>query len=110
MLPSDGASALRGGKIDVDEYGEPIFGDHILMLFNADHAKTIPFEFPPLESGAAWERLFDTALPGKRAGEVTASEYNLQPCSVAVFRSPVDQTDTETRPPESVDVPLPAPH
>jgi isoamylase len=83
---------LVGGRIDVDEYGEPIIGDHVLMLFNADHASTIPFTLPPVASGQFWERVVDTALPAggmNEPEEVRGSTYDLQKCSVAVFRSPV---------------------
>jgi glycogen operon protein len=37
---------LLGGDIDVDDRGEAIRGDTILLLFNADHANTIPFALP----------------------------------------------------------------
>ncbi len=85
---------LVGGRIDVDEYGEPIIADHILMMFNADHASTISFSLPPVESGEYWHRLFDTAVELEDAEledgeEIKASSYQLQPVSVALFHSPV---------------------
>ena len=80
---------LRGGRIDVDEYGEPIIGDHILILFNADHTLKIPFNLPPIETGEPWQRLFDTAIDEPDGEPIKASTYDLQPVSVAVFRSPV---------------------
>ena len=86
---------LCGGKIDVDEYGEPIFADHILLLFNADHANEISFTLPALANGEPWERLFDTAfISGDEETELT-SAYTLQPCSVTVMRSPVNKASVE---------------
>ena len=80
---------LRGGRIDVNEYGEPIIGDHILVLYNADHTLNIPFNLPPIETGEPWQRLFDTAIDEPDGEPIKASTYDLQPVSVAVFRSPV---------------------
>jgi isoamylase len=80
---------LRGGRIDVNEYGEPIIGDHILMLFNADHSLTIPFNLPPIETGEPWHRLFDTAANVENGEPIKTSAYELQPVSVVVFYSPV---------------------
>jgi glycogen operon protein len=79
---------LYGGKIDVDDHGEWIRGDNILMLFNADHANTIPFVLPvPDEQGEPWELIFDTAQEDID-GEVSLGQsYPLQPCSVVVLRS-----------------------
>ncbi len=84
---------LAGGKIDVDEYGDPIIGDPILILFNADHAVEIPFTMPMVETGEPWKRVFDTALEDDADGEdgtpIEGSVYRLAPCSMAVFFSPV---------------------
>ncbi|MGV3485105.1 MAG: glycogen debranching protein GlgX [Planctomycetaceae bacterium] len=82
---------LCGGKIDNDEYGEPIIGDHILMLFNADHATQIDFVLPAVESGAPWTRVFDTALPDDPEVAINGSKYSLQPCSIVVFKSAVEE-------------------
>lgn len=83
---------LVGGRIDVNDYGEPIIGDHVLLLFNADHGVTIPFTLPPVATGGFWQRVIDTALPAGGIGEpkeIRVSTYDLQRCSVAVFRSHV---------------------
>lgn len=48
--------------VDNDEYGEPIIGDHVVILFNADHANEIPFALPELAGENDWECLFDTAI------------------------------------------------
>ncbi len=47
---------LFGENVDVDSHGESINGDTILILFNADHAQTIPFHLPPTGSGNAGTR------------------------------------------------------
>jgi glycogen operon protein len=91
---------LMGGRIDVDEYGEPIIGGHMLILFNADHVQQIPFALPTINEATPWERLFDTAQgfvdaahrvePGEDVS--AAGAYKLEACSVAVFRAAaVDQ-------------------
>jgi glycogen operon protein len=89
---------IAGGKIDVDEYGDTIVGDFLLILFNADHAVEIPFTLPRVETGEPWTRLFDTALEGPIEGEsveVTESVYRLQPCSLVVFTSPVPEVEEQ---------------
>jgi isoamylase len=85
---------LVGGHIDVDEYGTPIIGDHLLILFNADHATEIPFALPKLSADCGhWERLFDTALdqidaePPKAKGVEILDSYKVLPCSMVVFRA-----------------------
>ncbi|HMO84173.1 MAG TPA: hypothetical protein PKC18_04545, partial [Lacipirellulaceae bacterium] len=88
---------MAGGKIDVDEYGDPIIGDAILILFNADHAGEIEFTLPPLETGKPWHRRLDTALDddpdGEDGTEMSSGKYALQRCSMAVFTSPVPSVD-----------------
>ncbi len=91
---------LFGGLIDVNEYGDPIIGDHLLILFNADHAMEIPFTLPPIESGEHWIRLFDTAIdeaPDAEDEPISSSTYRLQPCSMAVFRAPVPEEALESQ-------------
>jgi glycogen operon protein len=86
---------LFGGEIDVDEHGEPIVGDTVLLMFNADHASTIPFAFPKPENGDPWELVFDTARP-EPAGSSSApleATYDLEPCSMAVFCSKVPRKE-----------------
>jgi glycogen operon protein len=79
---------LYGNSIDIDERGETISGDTLLLLFNADHANVIPFTLPPPRKGDQWEPLLDTAdpdkvIPGMKGG----AQYQLQPCSMAVLRN-----------------------
>jgi len=88
---------LFGGEIDVDEHGEAITGDTILMLFNADHAHSISFVLPVVEGTKPWELLFDTALENGAPGPDESSElgeaYSLQPCSVVALRSALISQD-----------------
>jgi glycogen operon protein len=54
---------------DVDEKGQPIKGDTLLLLLNA-HWEEIPFTLPTTSDGDVWQRLIDTAdgdrnVPGK---------------------------------------------
>jgi len=92
---------LMGGRIDVDEYGTPIIGGHILILFNADHEQEIAFALPTLPEHAPWERLFDTALSTadvdepQQVGEdmSQAGAYKLAACSTAVFRAPAPEVE-----------------
>ena len=95
---------FNGGLVDNDEYGEPIIGDHVVILFNADHANEIPFALPELEGENDWECLFDTAIDGKKEEPKAATEakvdakslstaraYKLRPCSMAVFTAPAKE-------------------
>jgi glycogen operon protein len=87
---------LHGGPIDVDEYGTPIIGAHLLLLFNADHAQEIAFALPELPDDAEWNRLFDTSLEQTDVADVAeegtaispTGAYKMAPCSMAVFRAP----------------------
>jgi glycogen operon protein len=78
---------LSGGNIDVDEHGEAIHSDSILMLFNADHATKIRFTLPQPTDGGPWELLFDTARPEGRRKRVGRKSHTLEPVSVVMFRS-----------------------
>ena len=78
---------LFGDSIDVDEEGEEISGDTILILFNADHDLTIPFTLPNIEEQLPWQRLIDTFDAETSPDEFAESTaYELRPCSMAVFR------------------------
>ncbi len=79
---------LNGNCIDVDDQGEEIRGDTILILFNADHANEIPFTLPALaEEGQQWQRLLDTAdLEAQQDLLPAGKTYTLKTCSMAMFR------------------------
>jgi len=83
---------LFGETVDVDERGEDICGDTLLLLFNVDHANTIPFVLPPPgnDDSQPWELVFDTSV--ENGDEATLeSPYPLQPCSVVVLKSPLNK-------------------
>jgi glycogen operon protein len=86
---------LAGDLIDdVDERGERITGDTLLLLLNA-HYEPIPFLLPPQKAGQCWERLFDTVDP-QAGAEILhgGQEYVLQGRAMAVFRTrPEDVAD-----------------
>jgi len=78
---------LFGDSVDVDEEGEEISGDTILILFNADHDLTIPFTLPNIEEQLPWQRLIDTFDAETSPDEFAeGTAYELRPCSMAVFR------------------------
>jgi glycogen operon protein len=78
---------LSGAAIEeVDERGEPLVGDTLLILLNA-HSEKVPFTFPALEPDQHWQRMFDTMTT--HVAERTyrpASPYPLQGRTVAVFK------------------------
>jgi glycogen operon protein len=88
---------------DVDERGEPIVGDSILILMNA-HYEAIPFTLPTRFKNQRWQRIIDTADPQAPEEEVPANEpYTLHGRSVAVLRSappkPEERAEPETQEP-----------
>ena len=72
---------------DVDERGQEITGDSMLILMNAFH-EPIAFTIPARFKGERWQRLFDTARPVAEA-EWFASEqpYQLAGRSLVLFRT-----------------------
>src|SRR5262249_24211322 len=54
---------LAGDRIgDVDDDGDPIVGEPLLILLNAHH-EPVPFTFPKHQPERHWERIIDTADP-----------------------------------------------
>jgi isoamylase len=89
---------LYGDSIDVDEHGEEIQGDTMVLLFNADHATTIPFTLPQGREDEAvrWERMFDTAEDELDGTVLTPGDaYELRPCSVVLLRAVPQPDDAE---------------
>jgi glycogen operon protein len=78
---------LAGDLIgEVDERGEDIVGDTILLLLNA-HYEAIPFTLPATQEGEVWERLLDTAGPqGPPLTCTGGQQYELQGRAMAVLR------------------------
>ena len=85
---------LFGDRVDVDEEGEEINGDTLLILFNADHELTIDFTLPTIEEDLPWQRLIDTYDAEVAQDEFAGGAvYPLRSCSMAVFRTGVDVED-----------------
>jgi glycogen operon protein len=76
------------GKLtnEVNERGEPIVGDTLLILLNAHH-ESIVFTLPASDDGP-WERILDTARVGSEMGRtwVGGQKYLLLDRSLAVLR------------------------
>jgi glycogen operon protein len=79
---------LSGSAIDeVNERGEPILGDTLVVLLNG-HSDEVTFTLPPFEDDQLWHRVFDTFEPhGRDAALKPGSQYPLQGRSVAVFKA-----------------------
>ncbi len=84
---------LAGDLIgDLDERGEPIQGETLLMLLNAHH-EPIPFALPVTRDEHHWQLVLDTANPNEESLELIGKEqYHLRGRSLALFRivEPVD--------------------
>ena len=78
---------LAGDLIeDLDEDGDKIVGETILILLNAHHEE-IDFTLPAHQDDRHWEALVDTADPAAEARFHKGREpYHLQGRTVAVFR------------------------
>jgi isoamylase len=78
---------LSGSAIEeVNERGEPITGDTLLVLLNG-HTDKVPFTLPPIEPEQQWQRAFDTFDPhGTDPVYKAGVRYALQGRSVAVFK------------------------
>lgn len=78
---------------ETDEFGKPITGDTVLILFNAYHEEVV-FVLPPNEKMERWKLVFDTAVADTAAEPVELKEsYTLHGRSVAVFSSTHEQTE-----------------
>jgi glycogen operon protein len=78
---------LSGNAIEeVDEHGETITGDTLLVLLNA-HSDKVPFTLPPLEADQQWQRVLDTADAHSAARMIRrGARYPLLGRSVVVFK------------------------
>jgi glycogen operon protein len=77
---------LRGEQIDVDDRGETVSGDTLLILFNADHGVEIDFVLPTCDGSDGWRLAFDTFNPTTTESKLPfATVYKLRPCSLAIF-------------------------
>ncbi|HZE96754.1 MAG TPA: glycogen debranching protein GlgX [Planctomycetota bacterium] len=78
---------LAGDRIgELNERGERIVGDTLLILLNAHH-EPIPFTLPAHQKGQRWDLLLDTAADVEVEGPVPEDRpYSLQGRSLAVLR------------------------
>ena len=78
---------LSGSAIEeVNERGEPITGDTLLVLLNGQVDK-VPFTLPPIEGPQQWQRVFDTYdSHGVERMYKGGARYTLQGRSVALFK------------------------
>jgi isoamylase len=79
---------LNGNAIEeVNERGELIVGDSLLVLLNA-HNDKVPFTLPPLEADNQWQRILDTRDPSAPDRLFKpAARYPLGGRTVAVLRA-----------------------
>jgi isoamylase len=79
---------LAGDEIgDLNERGEPLVGDTLLLLLNAHH-EAISFTLPAARPEHHWLLLLETAQPLNEPAELKpGAQHNLQGRSVAVFRT-----------------------
>jgi len=78
---------LWGNAIEeVDERGEVITGDTLLLLLNA-HSDPVPFAMPRLDGDQQWLRVLDTAEPAPCCEKYVkpGDQFPLQGRSVAVL-------------------------
>jgi isoamylase len=87
---------LAGDLIgDIDERGDPIKGETLLLLFNAHH-EAIPFAVPQTKDEHRWERLLDTAEPGEVEPITADTKYDVQARSVVVLRTMLTKESAPT--------------
>jgi isoamylase len=82
---------LVGQSGEMDERGEQIVGDNLLLLLNA-HYEAIPFQLPPVAKKLPHlELLINTAEAATETREVDPKiPFNLEGRSLALFRWPID--------------------
>jgi glycogen operon protein len=88
---------LAGDLIgDVDERGEPVVGETLLLLLNAHH-EAIPFTLPQTRAEHHWERLLDTFDPALDAALLDGgAKYAVQGRSLVVLRTLMRQEERPT--------------
>jgi len=74
------------GIQEIDEQGEPIVGNTLLILLNADH-ESLSFTLPGLDPTRHWQRVFDTIDPQLPSSHFRPTgSYPLQGRSVALLK------------------------
>ena len=70
---------------DIDERGQLVSGDTLLILLNA-HFESVPFVLPAAEEGHEWGRIFDTIDPYPMEARFSGgTKYGLQGRTVVLF-------------------------
>jgi glycogen operon protein len=70
---------------DLDEHGEPIVGDTLLLLLNADHEKQV-FDLPQTHGDTKWELVLDTRETTVDCAPLSPrTKYELEGRSLAVL-------------------------
>jgi isoamylase len=79
---------LAGDEIgDLNERGEPLVGDTLLLLLNAHH-EAIPFALPAARPEHRWLILLDSSNSAMEAQELEpGKQFALSGRSIAVFRT-----------------------
>jgi len=75
------------GLDDVDERGEPLLDDHLLLLLNASHVD-LPFRLPDLAGCQEWHLQLDTTDDHAGGTVKAGEETNLAARSVKLYRCP----------------------
>lgn len=91
---------LAGDLIrETDDRGEPVVGDTLYAIFNAD-AKGVRFTLPATNPEHVWELLFDTADDKRPHATFTGGAgYDLTEHAVALFRTrPIAEPDADVTP------------
>ncbi len=84
------ALVLGGDAIPmVDERGERLLDDGLLMLMNAHH-EPIEFKLPAEAEGGAWLLEIDTSDPKKPAGATCTGSYKVEGRALVLLRQPLD--------------------
>ena len=85
LIRSLGVVYSGDGTGEVDERGQTITGQTLLVLMNAQN-ETVPFRLPPAGAGM-WQRIFDTTNPKlPEAVQAAGTAYDLKGRSQAAFR------------------------
>jgi glycogen operon protein len=95
---------LAGNLIgDMDERGEPVVGDTLLLLLNAHH-EPMSFTLPEGKAGHHWERLADTNGPSEVNALEPGQPYTLPGRSLAVLvaRVPAEPKEPPPAPSEGL--------
>jgi glycogen operon protein len=81
-----GVLLLGTGLAEADEFGDPVIGDTLFLIFNAHHER-VRFLLPPQAPGQKWERVLDTAQKiWSQRHRLRGHSYTAAARSLAVFR------------------------